>query len=106
MIHIIQVNAFCEDVTNEMLNYIGRNIPNNEFKYICDIDDNDGNIYVMPHFGSLLRKYFIQPFIDTDGYIDKRILGKVMEVELNGRHFKYTITMHKDFYKYKKTTQL
>lgn len=102
MIHIIQVNALCEDITNEMLNYIGRHIPNNEYKFICEIDDNNGNIYVMPHFGSLLREYFIKPFIDTDGFIDKSVLGKLLEVELNGRKFKYTITMHEDFYKYEK----
>lgn len=99
MIHIIEVNVNCEDIMrNCKLNYIGSYIPNDEFKFLCDIDDKDGDIYIMPHLESMLREYFIQPFIDKDGFIDKSILGKVMEVELNGRNFKYTITKHKDFY--------
>lgn len=100
MIHIIEVNVYCRDVIdNGELNYIGSYIPNDEFKFLCDVDDKDENIYIMPHWQSMLREYFIQPFIDADGFIDKSILGKVMEVELNGRSFKYTITKHKDFYK-------
>ena len=39
----VEKAVLCEDITNEMLNYIGRHIPNNEYKFICEIDDNNGN---------------------------------------------------------------
>lgn len=96
MIHIIEVNVHC-NISNDDINYIGKRIPKDEFKFLCDIDDKDGDIYIVPHFKSMLREHFIHPFIDKDGFIDKSILGKVMEVGLDGRNFKYTITKHKDF---------
>lgn len=95
MINIVLLDVLSEEYRDGLLDYADGMIPNDEFKLICDMDDADRSIYVLPHEKSLLRECFLQSHINSDGYIDKDSYGKEFCVSVNGREFRYTITKGK-----------
>jgi hypothetical protein len=59
-----------------------------QWRYIKDVNKTDGCIATMPHSESVLRKYFIEPHLDKEGFIKEygkfslRLLGFTIDYKL------------------------
>lgn len=58
-----------------------------QWRYILDTNKANGIIITLPHTKSMLRKYFLQPHIDKDGYI----ISGDYECRLNNFTIKYKL---------------
>lgn len=103
MIHIVLINVLSKEYSTEY--YYVKRFPRHEFTFLCDMDNKNCPLYVLPHGNSLLKEFFIDPCLDENGYIRESCYGKVMKTKMLGREFKYDITRSRSLDNFKQKKQ-
>ena len=103
MIHIVLINVLSKEYSTEY--YYVKRFPRHEFTFLCNMDNKNYSLYVLPHGKSLLKEFFIDPCLDENGYIRESCYGKVMKTKMLGREFKYDITRSRSLDNFKQKKQ-